>query len=158
MRKEERPIHIVPRDGQWAITREGSMRASRIAPTKAIARKFASQLSKKQASIFVHNTDGTISEAFTPTQHHKASMKDLKTATSKRVHVTPQDDGWNVKKENDVKASKVFTSKYGAIRHAHKLAESAQAAMVVHDKDGRINHVDLPPHYRSMLADATHLR
>lgn len=158
MMSKEKPIHVVPRENGWAITREGASRAIKIMPTKATAKKAASKYSKMKVPVFLHDTNGTIQEVFTPRTRPKTPAKNLTKATKQRVHVVPRDDEWVVQRENQQQPSKTFSTKYSAIRYAHRLSDNAKAAMVVHNSNGQINHIDIPPHYNSMLADVIHLR
>jgi uncharacterized protein YdaT len=60
-------------------------------------------------------------------------------ATRKTYHVTPNDEGWNVKAENASRASSSHDTKAGAIDRAKELAKAQPLGQVViHGQDGRI--------------------
>ena len=152
------PIHIVPKRKTWAVQKEGAARPSRIVATKAEAKKIARKLSKEKQPIYVHNMDGSITNVFTPNGMAKATNENLQKSSKRRIHVLARETDWAVKKENTARPAKTFDSKYSAIRFAHNMATNQKSAMVVHEENGKINHVDLPPHYQSQLADLLHLR
>jgi hypothetical protein len=52
-------------------------------------------------------------------------------------YVTPSDNGWNVRKASVNKSSANFSTKAAAITYA-KNSVSAQADIVVHDRDGTV--------------------
>lgn len=149
--------HVLPRGKDWAVKKEGAKRASRVVPLKEQAVRYATQLAQKgpnSSQVVLHRKDGTIQ-----------AMKGAgKTTTSQlgsqhRVHVLNAGKGvWAVKSANAQKPAKSFTSKYDAIRFAHAMADRKETAMVVHNEDNTIEHVDIPPHFRSPLSDMLHLR
>jgi hypothetical protein len=58
-------IHIVPRDGAWAIRRDGNERAMSVHPTQAEAREEATRIAKKERTevvVVIHGADGRIRE------------------------------------------------------------------------------------------------
>jgi hypothetical protein len=57
-----------------------------------------------------------------------------KGGTGKRVHVISRGDSWAVKKEGNLKASKIYQDKQAAISDARK----SGVDVVVHKKDGSI--------------------
>ncbi|MCE7865193.1 MAG: DUF2188 domain-containing protein [Bacteroidetes bacterium CHB5] len=55
--------HVVPRDGEWAVKRGGSDRATTVVPTQKEAIKIATEIAKNQnAELFIHGKDGQIRE------------------------------------------------------------------------------------------------
>lgn len=55
--------HVVPHDGDWAVKRGGSNRATSIVPTQKEAIEIAKGISKNQgAELFIHGRDGQIRE------------------------------------------------------------------------------------------------
>ena len=55
--------HVVPHDGEWAVKRGGSDRATTVVPTQKEAIKIAIEIAKNQnAELFVHGRDGQIRE------------------------------------------------------------------------------------------------
>lgn len=55
--------HVVPRDGEWAVKRGGSDRATTVVPTQKEAIKIAREIAKNQnAELFIHRRDGQIRE------------------------------------------------------------------------------------------------
>ncbi len=57
------PLHVVPRDGQWAVVAQGSDTAERVADTKEDAVKRARRVAKsRETHLVIHRKDGTIQE------------------------------------------------------------------------------------------------
>lgn len=56
--------HVVPSDGEWAVKKEGSSQASRVAATQREAIDHAESFARKQAPsrVVIHGEDGTIKE------------------------------------------------------------------------------------------------
>ncbi|MEO7992596.1 MAG: DUF2188 domain-containing protein [Chryseolinea sp.] len=55
--------HVVPHDGEWAVKRAGSERATTVVPTQKEAIKIATEIAKNQgAELFIHGRDGQIRE------------------------------------------------------------------------------------------------
>ncbi|MFZ5972545.1 MAG: DUF2188 domain-containing protein [Bacteroidota bacterium] len=55
--------HVVPHDGEWAVKRGGSERATTVVPTQKEAIKIATEIAKNQgAELFIHGRDGQIRE------------------------------------------------------------------------------------------------
>lgn len=55
--------HVVPHDGEWAVKRAGSERATTVVPTQKEAIKIATGIAKNQgAELFIHGRDGQIRE------------------------------------------------------------------------------------------------
>lgn len=54
--------HVVPSDGRWAVKREGSERASRVADDQDDAVSAAEQMARNQAParVVIHGADGLI--------------------------------------------------------------------------------------------------
>lgn len=155
---DEKPLHILPREGGWAIKRENTKRAIRVLPTKELAVEHSKRISKGETVLFVHDTDGKIKKGFVPRKYKSISVDELSKLSTNRIHVVPREDDWAVKRENRKQPSKTFSKKYQAIRHAHEQADRNGVSMVIHNKDGTIHHIDLPPHYQSPVADLLHLR
>lgn len=60
----------------------------------------------------------------------------------KNIHVTPHQDGWQVKGEGNSKATKVTPTQKEAINIAIPIAKNKQSEVVIHGKDGRIRDKD----------------
>ena len=55
--------HVVPRDGKWAVRKEGAERVTRRYNTQGEAIDAAREIARKQRSeVFVHGRDGRIRE------------------------------------------------------------------------------------------------
>lgn len=55
--------HVLPSDGQWAVKKAGSSRASKKFISKNDAVSYAKSVAKNQCSeLFIHRRDGRISE------------------------------------------------------------------------------------------------
>jgi hypothetical protein len=53
--------HVVPRDGGWAVRKQGSSRVTRVFDTQSEAVGFARRVAKKSSGdVFIHRADGTI--------------------------------------------------------------------------------------------------
>lgn len=53
--------HVVPKDGEWAVRRDGASRASKVFNTQSEAIKFArNQAMKHSGELYIHNADGSI--------------------------------------------------------------------------------------------------
>lgn len=57
----------------------------------------------------------------------------------KNQHVTTHSDGWQVKGENNSKATKVTSTKNEAIEIAKKIAQNQKSELIIHTKDGKIS-------------------
>lgn len=54
-------IHVVPKDGQWAVKKPHSERASFLAPTQKSAIQKAVPMAKRErAELLIHNAKGVI--------------------------------------------------------------------------------------------------
>lgn len=63
MAKGKSQQHVVPHNGEWAVKRGGSDRATTVVPTQKEAIKIATEIAKNQNSeLFVHGRDGQIRE------------------------------------------------------------------------------------------------
>jgi len=61
--REPRPLHVVPRDGGWAVIREGGSRALCRHSTQQEALVAAREAAmKERGQLIVHRADGTIRE------------------------------------------------------------------------------------------------
>ncbi|MFF0876701.1 DUF2188 domain-containing protein [Micromonospora aurantiaca (nom. illeg.)] len=61
MAGKAKPVHVVPRDGEWAVVREGNQRASSLHPTQAEAERVGRPAARAdQAEFYLHGTDGRI--------------------------------------------------------------------------------------------------
>lgn len=58
-------------------------------------------------------------------------------SSSKRVHIISRKDGWAVKKEGALRATKIYKKKDAAMRSTEKLREKGHD-VIVHKKDGSI--------------------
>ena len=57
----ERPVHVLPRKGRWAVVREGNERATSIHRTQAEAAKAGREIARKDAAEFLlHAKDGRV--------------------------------------------------------------------------------------------------
>lgn len=55
--------HVVLHNGDWAVKRGGSDRATTVVPTQKEAIKIATEIAKNQnAELFIHGRDGQIRE------------------------------------------------------------------------------------------------
>lgn len=54
--------HVISRSGQWAVTRQGASRASKIMESQEGAVDAAKRLALGKAEIVVHRRDGTVSK------------------------------------------------------------------------------------------------
>ncbi len=53
--------HVVPKDGSWAVRKQGSSRATKVFTTQNDAVKFARGVAKKGCGeLFIHRPDGTV--------------------------------------------------------------------------------------------------
>ena len=64
----------------------------------------------------------------------------VKPSSGKRIHVIPQDNKWAVKSEGSSKAARVLPKKDAAISQAKRIAKRGSKEVVVHRKDGTIEH------------------
>ena len=56
-------IHVVPKEGMWAVKSSTAVKASRIVDTQAEARALAREMAiRSQAELVVHRRNGTIGE------------------------------------------------------------------------------------------------
>lgn len=61
----------------------------------------------------------------------------------KTHHVVPNPEGgWGVKKGGSEKASKIFETKEPAIEYARKISKNQKSELIIHKKDGSIQHTD----------------
>jgi hypothetical protein len=60
-------------------------------------------------------------------------------AEHKRAHVIKRESGWAVKKEGNLKATKVYKTQDAAIKGAQKLRSSGHD-VIVHGRDGSIKN------------------
>lgn len=64
-------------------------------------------------------------------------MKSAKT-NSKRVHITPRANGWAIRKEGNLQASKVVKSQRAAVEVAKSWVKSGTAtAVIIHGRNGK---------------------
>ncbi|GHJ13196.1 DUF2188 domain-containing protein [Micromonospora sp. AKA38] len=58
-----KPVHVVPRDGDWAVVREGNQRASSVHATQAEAERAGRPAARAdQTEFYLHGRDGQIRE------------------------------------------------------------------------------------------------
>src|SRR5437588_840726 len=56
-------VHVVPRNGGWAVRKEGNSRASSVHDTKREAVERAREMARNQSSeLIIHRSDGRVSE------------------------------------------------------------------------------------------------
>jgi hypothetical protein len=72
-------IHVISRNGGWAVKKEGSSRATRIYGTKNAAVKGARKSSKGH-DVVVHKEDGTIEKWYRAETDKRHATSFLKTA------------------------------------------------------------------------------
>lgn len=58
------------------------------------------------------------------------------------VHVTTHDDGWQVKKSGNERASAVTGTQQSAIDIGRQMAKEMQTELVIHGRDGQIRDKD----------------
>lgn len=57
----------------------------------------------------------------------------------KKYHVSPHDEGWQVKSEGGTRASEVFDTKDKAVDEAQNLAKKQEPSQIlIHGQDGKI--------------------
>lgn len=70
--------HVVPSDGEWAVKKEGSSQASRVASSQREAIEHAESFAQKQAPsrVVIHGEDGIITgqHTFSETQRQESAM------------------------------------------------------------------------------------
>jgi hypothetical protein len=60
---KKKPVHVTPREGGWAVIREGNERASSIHPTQREAEKKGRQTARNdKTEFYLHNRQGAIRE------------------------------------------------------------------------------------------------
>lgn len=143
--------HILPRPQGWAVKKEGAKIANKILARQDDAIKYGSKLGDY---VFVHNKEGLIKTV----TKRKSVIPSRKIKSKERIHVIPYKKRWAVKTEKKSRITRIFDSKYQAIRVAHEVANNRGATMVIHKANGEINHIDIPPHYQSPIADLIHMR
>lgn len=53
--------HVVPKDGGWAVRKQGASRATKVFNTQTEAVQFARNVAKKNSGeLYIHRADGTI--------------------------------------------------------------------------------------------------
>lgn len=57
-------------------------------------------------------------------------------------HVVPNGNGWQVKAENSIRATKNFTTQKDAIDYAREIAKNQRSELVIHGKNGLIRDKD----------------
>ncbi|MEU8068585.1 MULTISPECIES: DUF2188 domain-containing protein [unclassified Micromonospora] len=63
MADKPKPVHVVPRDGAWAVVREGNQRASSLHPTQAEAERAGRPVARAdQTEFYLHGRNGQIRE------------------------------------------------------------------------------------------------
>jgi hypothetical protein len=59
--RENRPIHVTPREDGWAVVREGNKKVSAVHPTRHQAEEHGRSLARKSRADFVlHDKDGNV--------------------------------------------------------------------------------------------------
>lgn len=59
-------------------------------------------------------------------------------SAGKSLHVVPQSEGWAVKRQGSVRASRLFSTQAEAIKAATKTAQNSQSEVVIHGRSGAI--------------------
>jgi uncharacterized protein DUF2188 len=77
--RSNKRIHVISRDGGWAVKKEGSSRASKIYSTKDAAVRGAKKTSKGQ-DVVVHKKDGSIEKWYRAETEELHATSFLKTA------------------------------------------------------------------------------
>lgn len=62
--------------------------------------------------------------------------------TKKNYHVTPKDDGWQVKRAGADRASSLHPTQADAIDHGRELAQKSKGELRIHRPDGTIRDSD----------------
>lgn len=57
-------------------------------------------------------------------------------------HVVPNNNQWQVKRENSIKATKNFNTQKKAISYARNIAINQQSELVIHGRNGQIRDKD----------------
>ncbi|MBC8277947.1 MAG: DUF2188 domain-containing protein [FCB group bacterium] len=60
IRAPSKRVHVISKNGSWAVKKEGASRASKIHGTKENAVKDAQEKAKKGFDVIIHKKDGTI--------------------------------------------------------------------------------------------------
>lgn len=66
------------------------------------------------------------------------NLDSVKSYVAAMQHVTPHANGWQVKKSNADRATKVFRNQSEAIEHARKIAQHQQTELFIHGRNGQI--------------------
>lgn len=60
----------------------------------------------------------------------------------KNIEVSPHNDGWQVKKQGNQRASKVFETQKDAINYGRPIAREEKVEFIIKNKEGRIREKD----------------
>lgn len=60
----------------------------------------------------------------------------------KNQHVVPHPEGWAVKGEGNLKATKITSTQQQAIDYARQVATNQSSELLIHGKDGKIRAKD----------------
>lgn len=89
-----------------------------------------------------------------PTKTGKIQRSRIRTVI-KALHVLPKSDGWVVTTSGAERLTQQFPSKQDALAFGESVAKRKKTSLIVHRRDGRIEHVDsygadqLPPRDRN---------
>ena len=57
----KRSVHVIPRDGQWAVKTAGASKAAKVTPTQSEAIKKGIEMARNlRSELIVHREDGRI--------------------------------------------------------------------------------------------------
>ena len=88
-------IHVISRDGGWAVKKEGNLKASKDYSTKAAAIKGAKRSSKGHY-VVIHNKDGSIESIETTESGEQRATSFLRTARNLELQGPPD---WSARLE-----------------------------------------------------------
>lgn len=67
--------HVVPRNGGWAVRKQGSPRVTRVFDTQSEAVGFARRVARKSSGdVFIHRADGTVRDRESFGADHRPSQ------------------------------------------------------------------------------------
>ena len=118
--------HVVPREDNWAVEKEGASRASSVAETKAEAVAQAKEFAEHQrpSKVVVHKADGTVQQHFTYDADGTTSSTD-----------TPLDKLKEVNTDQVIEEIKVQGEHL--VDRVRAIFEEGNARRIIIKKDGR---------------------
>jgi hypothetical protein len=92
--RENRPIHVTPREDWWAVVREGNNKVSAVHPTRHQAEEHSRSLARQSRTDFVlHGRDGRILEHDFYGEPHGGEDEGVHGAQKGQITVTRPDTG-----------------------------------------------------------------